>query len=142
MSVLLKHIMTPNPQCVSTLDNLIVLKHIYEKRNFHHHIPVTDGGKVIGMISLIDFMRAIGNATLEDNEPVYKKSVKEIMTQNVVSLEQNLPIDEAVKIFLKNEIHAIPVMNKERIVGIITTNDLLKYFYEKENHLQTGSEIG
>ncbi|MEY4603906.1 MAG: hypothetical protein RIT43_1198 [Bacteroidota bacterium] len=133
MEMLLKELMTPDPECVSAKDKLIDLKHIFERKNFHHHIPVTDSGKVIGMISLIDFMHALGNASLDEDEPVYQKSVSEIMTHNVVSLGQDLPIEEALKIFLKNEIHAIPVVSQGKIVGIVTSSDMLKYFAQKDS---------
>lgn len=131
MTLLIKDLMTPRPECVSVQDKLLDLKHIFERRNFHHHIPVTDSGKVIGMISLIDFMHALGNATLDENEPVYQKAVSEIMSRNVITLEQNLPISKALNIFLKNEIHALPVVDHDKIVGIVTSTDLLKHFAQK-----------
>ena len=134
MKILLKELMTPHPECVSAKDKLIDIKHIFERRNFHHHIPVTESGKVIGMISLIDFMHAIGNASLNDNEPVYQKSISDIMTTNVISLDQGLPAEEALTIFLKNEIHAIPVVDKGKIVGIITSTDILKHFAQKNEN--------
>lgn len=130
MKKTLREIMTISPTTVSENDTLLTLKRIYEQPHFHHHIPVTRSGKVVGMISLLDFMHAIGDATLDETHPNYQKSVKEIMSSHITSLNSQVSIDEALKIFLKNEIHAIPVTENDRMVGIVTSTDLLKHYSE------------
>lgn len=130
----LNQIMTKSPVCVGPNDQLIKLKHIYEQQKFHHHILVTEGDKVVGIISLIDFMRAIGKAGLNDDDPVYQRSVKEIMSTNVLTLEEDQDLHSALNIFLKNEIHAIPVTKHGHIKGIITSADLLRFLAEKAGH--------
>ena len=72
-STTVSEIMTKEVKCVSSAQKLIDVKHIYEKRNFHHHIPVTENDKLIGMVSLIDFMRRIGDANLDDSNQVYNE---------------------------------------------------------------------
>ena len=52
-------IMTKNVVCVSPNQKILDVKHIFEKKHFHHHIPVTENNKLMGMISLIDFMYKI-----------------------------------------------------------------------------------
>jgi CBS domain-containing protein len=127
----LKDIMTVTPLCVSKNDSLLTLKHIYEKQKFHHHILVTEHKQVIGIVSLVDFMHAIGNAGLNDDHPVYLKKVREIMTPHVIMLDGATEIQEALTIFLKNEIHAIPVTKDGLLSGIVTSTDLLRYLAEK-----------
>ncbi len=123
--------MTVTPLCVSKNDSLLTLKHIYEKQKFHHHILVTEHKQVIGIVSLVDFMHAIGNAGLNDDHPVYLKKVREIMTPHVIMLDGATEIQEALTIFLKNEIHAIPVTKDGLLSGIVTSTDLLRYLAEK-----------
>jgi CBS domain-containing protein len=123
--------MTVTPLCVSKNDSLLTLKHIYEKQKFHHHILVTEHKQVIGIVSLVDFMHAIGNAGLNDDHPVYLKKVREIMTPHVIMLDGATEIQEALTIFLKNEIHAIPVTKDGILSGIVTSTDLLRYLAEK-----------
>jgi acetoin utilization protein AcuB len=132
--ILLKEIMTSAPVCVSPDENLLTLKHIYERQKFHHHILVTEADKVVGMVSLIDFMHAIGDAGLNEDHPVYKRKIKEIMTSHVLCLEENTGIRKALSIFLKNEIHAIPVTKDGYLKGIVTSTDLLRFLAEKANH--------
>ena len=63
-------IMTKNVVCVSPEQLILDVKHIYEKKDFHHHIPVTENGKLVGMISLIDFMYNIKGAGINDDNIV------------------------------------------------------------------------
>ena len=49
-------IMTKNVVTVSSSQKLVDVKHIFEKKEFHHHIPVVDNEILTGIISLIDFI--------------------------------------------------------------------------------------
>jgi acetoin utilization protein AcuB len=127
----LKEIMTRLPVAVSANDSLLELKHIYERQKFHHHILVKEGDKVIGIISLVDFMHAIGSAGLNDDDPHYKKKVKDIMSSPVTMLDGNTEIRQALNLFLRNEIHAIPVTENGVVNGIVTSTDLLRFLAER-----------
>jgi acetoin utilization protein AcuB len=127
----LKEIMTRLPVAVSANDSLLELKHIYERQKFHHHILVKEGEKVIGIISLVDFMHAIGSAGLNDDDPHYKKKVKDIMSSPVTMLDGNTEIRQALNLFLRNEIHAIPVTENGVVNGIVTSTDLLRFLAER-----------
>ena len=67
---LITTLMTKNVVCVSPEQNLIDVKHIYEKKDFHHHIPVVENNKLIGMVSLIDFMYHISGAGINDDNKI------------------------------------------------------------------------
>lgn len=121
-------IMTKDPVTVTPEDKLLEVKHIFQKLNFHHHIPVVKNGSLCGMISLIDFMRVIGNATLDDNDPVYSRlSVNDIMSLNPFSIESNTTIKKAASILADGNFHAIPITEKNKLVGIITTADIIRH---------------
>jgi CBS domain-containing protein len=122
-------LMTKNVVCVSPNQKIIDLKHIYEKQQFHHHIPVIENDNLIGMVSLIDFMRAIQNATLDDTEVVYHTLfVKDIMTENPVSMSENTPIKEVAEILAKGQFHSVVITKNNAVIGIVTTADLLRFF--------------
>ena len=78
--------------CVSPDQKIIDVKHIYEKRDFHHHIPVTEAGKLVGIVSLVDFMYRIRGAGLDDNNPVYKSHTLTVVSLDPVAI--NLESDE------------------------------------------------
>jgi CBS domain-containing membrane protein len=120
-------IMTANPEAVDAGDTLLSVKKIYEKHQFHHHIPVTRNGRLEGMISLYDFILAIRGASLDDDEPVYQeKRASDIMSRDVVSCSPSATVHEVIDLFNNNSFHAIPVVLHEKLVGIVTTHDLLR----------------
>ncbi len=122
-------LMTTNVKCVEPNQKIIDLKHIYEQQKFHHHIPVIENNKLIGMVSLIDFMRAIHTASLDDNEQVYHTiEVKDIMSSNPVTILENTSIKEATALLAKGEFHSLVVAENNEVKGIVTTADLLNYF--------------
>jgi acetoin utilization protein AcuB len=125
-------IMTKNVVCVSPKQEIIDVKHIYEKKNFHHHIPVTENGKLVGMVSLIDFMYRIKGAGLDDNNSIYTELlVKDIMTSNPYSSRPDTTIKEIASVLSKGKFRAVPIVEGKNIVGIVSTEDLMKYFLEK-----------
>ena len=122
------NIMTENVECVHPDQKIIDLKHIYENPKFHHHIPVTKEDKLVGVVSLIDFMRAIHNASLDDNEEVYHSvTAKDIMSTNPVSVLPSTTIKDVATILSKGEFHSVLVAENKIVKGIVTTADLLKY---------------
>ena len=104
-----------------------------------HHMPVVEDGKVIGMISVNDLHRmehpftAFKNPESEDsNRQIFASMLaKEIMSSPVVKVKETEPVSHAVDILLENLFHSLPVVNKDdKLVGIITTFDLIKHSLE------------
>jgi CBS domain-containing protein len=127
LSLPVSTIMTAEVECVSPDQKLLDLKHIYEKQNFHSHIPVTDNGRLVGMISLIDFMRAISYSSLDDNEAVYhEKSVADIMSIHPVSSSVNSSIKQIAEMLAKGDFHSIVLTENDQVKGIVTTTDLVR----------------
>ena len=122
-------IMTTNVECVSPDQKLLELKHIYEKQLFHHHIPVTEDGKLVGIVSLIDFMRAISNASLDDNEAVYNtQTVRDIMSIHPVSVAESATIREVAELLKRGEFHSVIIADNLHVTGIVTSADIIRLF--------------
>lgn len=125
-------IMTKNVVYVSPQQNIIDVKHIYEKHNFHHHIPVIENGELIGIISLLDFMYNIAGAGINDDATVYNKlKVKDIMTQNPIYLTTKSTIENAAEMLSKGYFHAVPILENGKLVGIVTSTDLINFYLKK-----------
>lgn len=120
-------IMTTSINSVTPDQKIIDLKHLYEKSDFHSHIPVTENDKLVGIVSLINFMRAIHDASLDDNELVYNTiSVRDIMTPNPVTVSPNDTVRKVTEILSEGNFHSIIIATDGKVNGIVTTTDLLK----------------
>ncbi len=120
-------LMTSELRTANPDDKLIVLKHIYEKQDFHSHIPVTEGAKLVGIVSLIDFMHAIEDATLDDEHEAYHaQQVRDIMTPNPISISPESTIRQAAEILAEKSFHSVLIAEKGDLKGIVTTHDILK----------------
>ena len=111
---------------------------IFKNQSFHH-IPVVDeNNHLVGIISKIDFERIKNGATLFRNPKIEKYNevlfqtllVKDIMTASVVCFKPTDSVRLAYMVFKENKFRAVPVLEKEKLVGIVTPLDILDYFFE------------
>lgn len=113
---------------------------ITEGLNLMHHekirrIPVLQGGKLVGIISDQDMLNASPTPTeslsiAEVNQLISRITVEEVMEPEVRTIETSTPIEEAARIMSDNNIGALPVLENNRVVGIITETDLFKIFLD------------
>src|SRR5689334_12898251 len=98
-------VMTKEVVSVAPAQKLIDVKHIFEKKNFHHHIPVTEKGKLVGMISLVDYLYAFKNASLDDDEKIYTNLfVRDIMRENPATKESSSTLKQVSEELAKGEV--------------------------------------
>ena len=81
--------------------------------------PVIKDGKVVGVFTLTDLVQAIA----DDNE---NKSVGELMSTNVVIVNEDLKIANAIEVMLKKSISRLIIAdNDNNLLGIVTRTDLI-----------------
>jgi acetoin utilization protein AcuB len=96
-------------------------------------LPVMDRGKLVGIITLSDLNRAAPSAATslsihELNYLLARTKVKDIFPANrkVVTVSPENYIETAAKLMLQHRISSLPVMDGEKLVGIITETDLFR----------------
>ncbi len=114
----------------------MVAKHILDVKGIRH-LPVVSGGKLVGMITDRDIRRNLPSPThsLGIHELSYlleKLQVQTVMTREVISVTPETSIQAAANLLLGHKIGGLPVLDGERLVGIITEVDLLKALLERE----------
>lgn len=137
------HIMTTDPITVKANDTMLTVRDIFRHNNIHH-IPVVDKGRVVGIVTKSDYL-ALSNAfplfNKEKREAYNEKLfstilVDEVMTKQVAKVTPDDPLEVAAGIFKENLFHALPVVDEHsKLVGILTTFDMLNYFFTKHELL-------
>ena len=129
LNIPISDVMTKEVIFVTPSQKLLDVKHIFEKKNFHHHIPVTENGKLKGMISLVDFLFAIKQASLDDEEEVYHNLfVKDIMRESPITTHPSSTLKDVSEELAKGEIHAIVITEDGYLKGIVSTADIIRFF--------------
>jgi len=134
-TLMVTDLVTINPET-----SLRKVKEIFEEHSFHH-LPVVNFRKIVGMVSRTDFDRFVGGlkkANDATTDLLEKTRAEEIMTKGLGKLEPDDRINVALEIFSKNWFHALPVVKDDELVGIITTQDIIRALLNekpKEPHM-------
>ncbi|TYA84170.1 CBS domain-containing protein [Seonamhaeicola marinus] len=129
-------IMTEKVITVNKTDEIEKAEHLF-KHHHIRHIPVVEKDAVVGMLSYTDLQRLSFADITNENEGdvdamVYSMfSISQIMKRNVVSVSPRNSIKEIAEIFAKREFHALPVVENNKLVGIVTTTDLINYLLKQ-----------
>lgn len=84
-------------------------------------IVVVEGGKPVGVISERDILRRVVEPCLEPEA----LTARQVMTSPVVTIKETATIDEAAKLMAKKKVRKIPIMSKQKLVGIVTFTDIV-----------------
>ncbi len=95
-----------------------------------HHLPVVDGGVVVGVLGSTDLMRldmlmpkGADSAIAYLNQ---RLCVRELVKRAPVVVGERQSIEEAAELMARHAIHALPVVNaRQHLVGIVTTTDIM-----------------
>lgn len=116
------------------------------RREHIRRAPVINKGKLVGIVSETDLLNASPSdvSTLsiwEMNYLLSKVTVKRVMSKKVITVDVDTPIEEAARIMADNKIGGLPVMNNNRVVGMITETDLFKIFLELMGARQKATRV-
>ena len=129
-------IMTENVITLKKSDSLETAEKLFKKYHIRH-IPVVRGDVIIGMLSYTDLLRiSFADSVYDDDDHVdsivYNMfSIEQVMAKKIVSVSPSSSVKEVAEILAKSEFHALPVVDKNILVGIVTTTDLINYLLKQ-----------
>lgn len=130
------HVFTVEPH--DMIDRVFFLIH-YEKIR---HIPVIEKGKVVGMVSDRDMYKALGpksnSNAIEPNKTgtelhVIPKKVQNIMRRGITAIAPDTLASDAAAIMADKKVGALPVIKDNKLVGILSSTDILRVFSKVEH---------
>jgi CBS domain-containing protein len=99
-----------------------------------HHLPVVSGSELVGVISWSDILRlSFADALGSDDRAVdatldHSFTLEQVMSADPITLSaQHGTVREAAEILATGKFHALPVVDGGRLVGLVTSSDLLRY---------------
>ncbi len=122
--------MTRNPVCVSSDTGVRTAFRYLQAKGFRQ-LLVVDEGKLVGIVTERDFRRPQQSGDkIETWQEFYRISdlynIRDIKTSDVVTISENAPLIDAVRIFEQKKFNALPVLSEAgKLVGILTAHDIL-----------------
>ena len=114
----IRDVMTPNPRTVSLNDTVENAARIMRDEDTGV-VPVVENGKPVGMLTDRDI---VIRAVADGNQP--NRQIRDIVTSTVVTVTPEMSTREASQLMSEHQIRRLPVVEHERLVGIVSIGDL------------------
>lgn len=134
--MLVSDVMSTNVVTVPSHTSLADARRILDAHGFRR-LPVVDRGKLVGIVTrdALDRTGPSQLTTFSIHEMGYllnKLTVEKAMRKEVVTVSPDMTVEEAVALAQRKKVGSLLVVEDQRLVGIVTTND---FFYKVMNHI-------
>lgn len=94
------------------------------------HLPVVEGTRLAGIISERDLFRsslaqALGYGLKDSRDLMKTIRIKDVMVKEVITVSPETDLKEAVRLMVDKKIGCLPVVQEDRLAGLITETDIL-----------------
>jgi len=138
-------VMTKNPITVDSETLVLDAQRIMRENNIRR-LPVVDKGNLVGIVTQHDLLQASPSPATslsihELNYLLAKMKVKEVMKKNPITLSPDTPFEEALRFGQDKKIGSFPIMDKGKLVGIITESDIVRFLTRALGLREEGSRV-
>jgi len=148
--MIIKDIMTTNVMTVNENDTIERCANLMIKNNLSGLPVVNDEGDVLGIVTEGDLIRRRSNVQtpaylellggiiyldnpnsfLNDVKKAMGLSAKEIMTEDLVTIQQDQTVEDAANLLIQKQIKRLPVLNDHHdLVGILSRKDIMSHLF-------------
>ncbi len=126
-----RSVMTQNPFTVEDTDTVTDAQGLMEREKVHRLPVINEHKKLVGIISEKDLLKASPSqattlTVYEMNNLLAKLSVSKVMTRKVLTVTPDTLVEDAARMLVDNNIGGLPVLDGEKLVGIVTESDLFR----------------
>lgn len=132
--------MTESPYALSVRSDLAQLYDLMETKNIRH-VPITDDDeRLVGLVTHRDLLRgtlsgAEGLPLSMQREVLMRYKVRDIMISNPETTDPDTDLKTAGSIIYENKFGCLPVLEGERLVGILTEADFVRLVVDRADSL-------
>jgi len=99
------------------------------------HLPVVDGSRLVGLVSERDLFRSslaqvLGYGGTDTRNLMKAVRIKDIMVREVTTISPEAKLYDAVNLMIEKKIGCLPVVEDDRLVGLITETDILRQYLQ------------
>jgi CBS domain-containing protein len=138
--MLINEIMTTKVKTIRPEDSVKSLAQKMVKDDIGDMVVVSGSGEVVGIATERDIIKdvVVNGGSLEETK------VSDIMTDKIIAVDPSNTLEQAADVMVKYKIKKLPVIDKGRLVGIVTATDLIAYenrLVDKVAHLIMSSPM-
>ncbi len=141
-----KDLMTAHPITITPEASIMSAERVMRENNIRHLPVVSPGGALIGLITRTTLEQVLPSklTTLSVYELHYqldKITVRNAMLRQVVTVNEDVPIEQAARMMWEKKIGCLPVMRGNTLVGIVTDIDLMRTMFDLLGARQPGVRL-
>lgn len=125
-------LMTAEVVTLSPRDSYAEAVGLMANRPFRHFLVVEGDGRLVGVVSDRDLLRALARKF-----DWQRTIVADVMTRGAVTARTTTPLSAATELLLRHRINCLAVTDEtDRVIGIMTSTDLLRAFQYMQAELE------